>query len=609
MLNHSICITIFSLTACLFSSCESNPAKQPPGNGKLTVSAGQLLKSADSLSEVSLMDRLREFSSGGQDSFFMLRLLELEERETDQAIRSALACYGRLQPESQKLQGFTHYFKGIFFQYAGKFDSADWHYNHALSLFEEQELTVFLALALDKYSGSLLTQGRSDEAIPLKLRAIDLLKASGSTSLMMKTQMHLSNVYSLKGDHEQAALWLEAPLKYYQSAKDTAMQAYIFGLKGSILTAEKNYLAGLDFHRNALALRLHSRDSSGITESFYHVGAILGRLGKWQESLDTLRIAERWLHAYSNKQSMVHIESSLGEALFNLGRIAEADYYLSKCLQNSLDRRQYPAASMAARRLSAIRKEQNQFEEALAFHEQFVQFKDSVFNQEKQRLSQELAVQYQVQQKELKISSLQREQRLAVQRNSLAILMLLLTFGAVFYFNWRKSRIKAKRMAAKNARAEARALNLEQVIEQHKNELEEHKVRLDEYARRLMEKNRQMMQIKEGSAQNRSTPNEIAALNHDDLFQQAILTEADWERFQHYFSKVHPGYISILRQRLPELTPAELRILLLGKLGLSLKETSAILGISLDAVKKGRYRLKKKYKLDTDDFYKIIPYP
>jgi DNA-binding CsgD family transcriptional regulator len=48
-------------------------------------------------------------------------------------------------------------------------------------------------------------------------------------------------------------------------------------------------------------------------------------------------------------------------------------------------------------------------------------------------------------------------------------------------------------------------------------------------------------------------------------------------------------------------TPAEIRLVLLDKMGLSQKEASAILGIGIDAVKKGRYRLKKKYNLVQDD--------
>ena len=52
---------------------------------------------------------------------------------------------------------------------------------------------------------------------------------------------------------------------------------------------------------------------------------------------------------------------------------------------------------------------------------------------------------------------------------------------------------------------------------------------------------------------------------------------------------------------MPELSPAELRTILLDKMNLNLKEHAEILGVSIDAVKKSRYRLRKKYGLPAED--------
>jgi DNA-binding CsgD family transcriptional regulator len=298
-----------------------------------------------------------------------------------------------------------------------------------------------------------------------------------------------------------------------------------------------------------------------------------------------------------------------GKALFRLGQLSDAECYLTYSLHCCKMLGQFALASIAAQAMSLIRRDQNRYKEALEYHEQFILFKDSVFYQEKQQLSKEISIRFTANQKEAQIESLKREHQLAVQRNSLAIVTLILSFCTIFFFYRKRSIRKARSLAQTNAQTEAHALSLEQVLEQQKSELEKHRIRLDDYALMLMEKNRQLAQKKEDAEKNSAPNGAPPQTNHDELFHQAILTEADWERFQHYFAQVHPGYISILRQRMPDLTPAELRLILLGKLGLSLKETSAILGISLDAVKKGRYRLRKKYNLDTDDFSNIIPYP
>ena len=63
------------------------------------------------------------------------------------------------------------------------------------------------------------------------------------------------------------------------------------------------------------------------------------------------------------------------------------------------------------------------------------------------------------------------------------------------------------------------------------------------------------------------------------------------------FDQVHPGFFIRLKEKLNDLTPAETRLLALTKLQLAPKEMAAMLGISYDAIKKSRQRLRKKINL------------
>ena len=48
----------------------------------------------------------------------------------------------------------------------------------------------------------------------------------------------------------------------------------------------------------------------------------------------------------------------------------------------------------------------------------------------------------------------------------------------------------------------------------------------------------------------------------------------------------------------PDFTESNLRIILLSKLGLSNQDVSSLLGVTIDAVKKAKQRLKKKIGSD-----------
>jgi hypothetical protein len=82
--------------------------------------------------------------------------------------------------------------------------------------------------------------------------------------------------------------------------------------------------------------------------------------------------------------------------------------------------------------------------------------------------------------------------------------------------------------------------------------------------------------------------------------QLKILTDEDWTKFKLYFDKAFPGMIFRLRHEFPTLTGSEQRLFLLIKLKNDSREMSDMLGISMESVRKNKYRLKKKLQLEED---------
>lgn len=78
------------------------------------------------------------------------------------------------------------------------------------------------------------------------------------------------------------------------------------------------------------------------------------------------------------------------------------------------------------------------------------------------------------------------------------------------------------------------------------------------------------------------------------LFKSTILTELDWQQFRITFEKVHPEFIKDLKDNYPELTQAEIRILVLEKLGMSTQEMANMLGVNRNTINQTKLRLRKK---------------
>jgi DNA-binding CsgD family transcriptional regulator len=55
-----------------------------------------------------------------------------------------------------------------------------------------------------------------------------------------------------------------------------------------------------------------------------------------------------------------------------------------------------------------------------------------------------------------------------------------------------------------------------------------------------------------------------------------------------------------LKEKLPDLTQAEIRLVCLTKLNLDTKEMAGILGVSFATIRQSRYRLRKKFGLSDE---------
>jgi DNA-binding CsgD family transcriptional regulator len=74
-----------------------------------------------------------------------------------------------------------------------------------------------------------------------------------------------------------------------------------------------------------------------------------------------------------------------------------------------------------------------------------------------------------------------------------------------------------------------------------------------------------------------------------------------WEDFRQLFSKLYPNFETTVKNKLENVSTAELRLMMLHKLGLNTKDIAQILYISIDGVKKSKYRLYKKIGISTSE--------
>ena len=86
----------------------------------------------------------------------------------------------------------------------------------------------------------------------------------------------------------------------------------------------------------------------------------------------------------------------------------------------------------------------------------------------------------------------------------------------------------------------------------------------------------------------------------ENIVLKELNDEDNWKQLSMYFDQVNHHFTEKLLSTYPHLTQNDLRICILVKLNLSIKEMAALLNVSIQGIEKSKYRLKKRLNLGVD---------
>jgi tetratricopeptide (TPR) repeat protein/DNA-binding CsgD family transcriptional regulator len=206
------------------------------------------------------------------------------------------------------------------------------------------------------------------------------------------------------------------------------------------------------------------------------------------------------------------------------------------------------------------------------------------------------------------INLLETEKQLSHFRLYLFISSFLLaTFVALFLFN--QYRLRKRRQIADTAREKEQVqLEKQRVEEQLKQAEQALTAYLDTIKDKtdLIENLATEIKRLQQSANTTNTDLQGLTSNMEKLVSTTILTDEGWSYFRGLFEQVHPGFIHQLRMKHNDLSPAETRMLMLTKLNLQSREIAQMLGISIESLRKARYRLRKRLNLEEETSFETF---
>lgn len=434
--------------------------------------------------------------------------------------------------------------------------------------------------------------------------ALDIYKTSQDSVGIYNTLAEVGINCFNEHRFERAEQILSGVLAFAERQKDTFLLADMLNNRGTIYhQLGRDDDAKLDIERS-IEIRTKLNDDFGLSQAYGGMAMVLMSKEKWSEAvlwnLKSIQISEE-IQDYRNIPSL---NFNLGVCYLELNELQEAEEWFLKVINetNSSGKKDF-ITIRAHNKMADLMKKSGSFSRESEYLRKAYELNNELFNEEKLRITEEIETKYKVQEKGEQLLRIQEENKQIQERKFILIFGLIAVVGLAFSLII----ILAQRnKSVRKLYAAEQKLRDEEVLKIQR-ELEYNREQLNDFTHHLVEKNRVIFELEKKVISNTERRQSQASDNgenqeeYTNLLQLRILTDDDWSKFKMYFDKVFPGLILQLRQKHSNLTGAEERLFLLLKLKTDSREMADMLGISMESVRKNKYRLKKKLSLNENE--------
>lgn len=357
-------------------------------------------------------------------------------------------------------------------------------------------------------------------------------------------------IYRKMGQLDSADHYFNKTAQLATQNEDEPWVAIAHGNLGENHYLRREYAKAIPLLKEDAAMAVVLTDWGLASNSLALLGDIALQQGRMQEARKYLTTAWEYAHRTDSPQRLLHVYPKLAKFYAMVGEGERASAYTDS---------------------------------AMAVKEKLDQQRMELLST---RTGQRLELERMASENELLEAEKQQQ---VLFRNSVIIVLLMLIFIAALLFS--RHRIRQQQRQQK---AEAERQRVE-------NELQLATSKLQDFIKWMQLKNMDVKAVRTELA----LAEEESAKDEDEqlveLRQRTILTPDDWKEFQRLFDRVHQGFLLQLNEKHPDLTQAEVRFAVLSKLELTSRQMATMLGVSTNAIRQIKLRMRKKLGLTADD--------
>lgn len=478
---------------------------------------------------------------------------ELSKKDVIQAIQTAqTALELSLSLKSPEYIAGSYVNLGNYLFRMGKYDEAMKNYLDGYEKsrkfnFPDPEISALNGLGIVKDR-----MGNYDEALEYYFKALNLYNECIEKGISLKRVKdsqalynNIGNIYLSKNDLEAAASYYIKGLQLAEKKNDYQNIGNLANNLGKLEMQRGNFDSAFVYLARSLEAREAGKDQNGIAKSYYYLADYYSKTGNLDKAMD----------------------------------------YARKSVNLSLQLNELHTTMTAYNFMYQISKLRNKPSEALEYLEIYKDLNDSLLNQGNVEHITRLQMEYEfdrlqtekeISQKKLRMNYL----LIIVGLISILIIMGLLVILAIS----RHKRISLEKgkleldISVKNKELTTNVLYLLK-----KNEL-------------ILDITNRLLNLK-----SKLKPENRDAVQRIIFDLQSISEPEVWDEFEYRFQKVHEDFYRNLKEKFPDLTPAEIKLAAFLRLNMTTKDIASITRQNINTLETARYRLRKKLGISNQE--------
>lgn len=445
-----------------------------------------------------------------------------------------------------------------------------------------------------------------EKCFPIFMFCIKELDSGDDDSVIQASETYKKIAYFLTTteDIQKSEDYLKKAERYAEP--NSSEMASIYNSLGFCKAQKKKYKEAEQYFNKTLNMAKISGDEVRYAKALGSLGELEIERNNFAKAFSLIKKDIEISSKNKSDQNTMYALTLLSDAYFKNGDIAKAQTFLQKAQEISKIKSYFRSSEYKINELK-LKIAQLKGDDAteLQARRRLESLKDSLKDFDGKETV--LRVGWESQKKQLQMNvemeKAEHEKESYIKIAAIIVSILLLLIMILMIRSYRH------KMKSHKGEYEKKVLSLLVEKINSENKLNSTHKTLQSYQTYLSEKNKQiekleseMLKIKNSSF---STLEERSG-ELQKLLESHLMTDENWKNFRNAFIQRYPVHYKELTEQYPDLTDSNLRIIILTKLNMNNTEISRLLGVTIDAVKKAKHRLRKKYENNHENLFETI---